>query len=329
MMTLVGAEETAAGFRPVPELGYRVVSEFFQFPTGTEAGESSGVALNSKGHIFLFRRAKPMLCEFTAEGKFIRSIGDGLFTHPHGLRIDSDDNFWTTDDVNHLVLKISAEGRVLLVLGRRDVGAEADWLFNKPTDVAFGKNGEIFVSDGYANSRIVKFDRSGNFIKSWGKYGGGPGEFILPHSIIVDRQERVFVADRENMRIQIFNTEGEFLKEWKNVGYPYGLFLTPDQRVWMADGGFDRIVQLDDNGAIIGAIGQPGHAPGQFAWAHFIAVNSDGKLFVADVLNWRFQVFEPVPSTGRISGYVPSRRMFYDFLPSSGYTTRARVPTPK
>ncbi len=122
---------------------------------------------------------------------------------------------------------------MLLVLGRKDVGAEADWLFNKPTDVAFGQNGEIFVSDGYANSRIMKFHRTGNFLKSWEKYGTAPGEFILPHSIVVDQQQRVYVADRENMRIQIFDAEGTFLKEGKNIGYPYGLFLTPDQHVWM------------------------------------------------------------------------------------------------
>jgi len=316
----------ADDFAPVPELGYRVHRDFFDLPS---TGEVSGVAINSKGHIFLFQRVKPMLSEFTTDGRFMRSLGDGLFTHPHGLRIDADDNLWTTDDVSHLVLKFSPEGRVLLVLGRKDVGAEADWLFNKPTDVAFGQNGEIFVSDGYANSRIMKFDRAGNFLKSWGKYGTGPGEFILPHSLVVDSQQRVYVADRENMRIQIFDAEGTFLKEWKNVGYPYGLFLTPDQHVWMADGGFDRIVELDENGTILGALGQPGHAPGQFAWAHFLAVGPDRKLFVADVLNWRFQVFDPAPPSGKMSTYVPVRRMFYAFVPSTGFTTRTQVPSPK
>jgi DNA-binding beta-propeller fold protein YncE len=313
-------------FQPVPELGYRVDPEFFHDYEHLYGGETSGIALNSKGHIFLFQRVKPMLAEYDAEGKFIRSIGDGLFTHPHGLRIDRDDNLWTTDDGSHLVLKLSPAGRVQLVLGRKDVAAEADWLFNQPTDVAFGKDDRIYITDGYGNSRVVMFDREGKFIKAWGKYGTGPGEFNLPHSVVVDQNGRVYVADRENMRIQIFDADGGFLTQWTDVGYPYGLFITPDQHVWMVDGGYDRIIELDQNGKILGAIGEPGHAPGQLAWGHFLAVSPDRKIFVADVLNWRFQVLLPAPSTGRTMTYVPSKRMFWDRVQSSGWSTRTSVP---
>jgi len=309
-------------FQPVPELAYRVVPDFFELPPSAGFGEASGVALNSKGHIFLFQRARPMLAEYDEHGKFIRSIGDGLFDHPHGLRIDPDDNIWTTDDGNHLVLKLSPAGRVLLVLGRKDWGGEATWLFNKPTDVAFAKNGDIFVTDGYGNSRVVKFDRDGNFIKTWGKYGTGPGEFDLPHSIVVDKDGRVYVGDRENARIEIFDADGKFLKEWKDVGYPYGLFITPDQHIWMVDGGYDRIVELDQNGKILGAIGEPGRASGQLAWAHFMAVGPDRKIYVAEVLNWRFQVFAPTAPTGKMAKYVPSARMFWGSVPSTGWYSR-------
>ena len=309
-------------FQPVPELAYRVVPDFFELPPSAGFGEASGVALNSKGHIFLFQRARPMLAEYDEHGKFIRSIGDGLFDHPHGLRIDPDDNIWTTDDGNHLVLKLSPAGRVLLVLGRKDWGGEATWLFNKPTDVAFAKNGDIFVTDGYGNSRVVKFDRDGNFIKTWGKYGTGPGEFDLPHSIVVDKDGRVYVGDRENARIEIFDADGKFLKEWKDVGYPYGLFITPDQHIWMVDGGYDRIVELDQNGKILGAIGEPGRASGQLAWAHFLAVGPDRKIYVAEVLNWRFQVFAPTAPTGKMAKYVPSARMFWGSVPSTGWYSR-------
>lgn len=118
-----------------------------------------------------------MLMEFDHDGKYLRELGDGLFDHPHCLRIDAEDNIWTTDDGNHLVLKLNPEGRVLLVLGCRGVAAEADWLFNEPTDIAFGNEGAIFVSDGYGNSRVMKFDRTGKFLKSWGTYGTKPGEF--------------------------------------------------------------------------------------------------------------------------------------------------------
>jgi DNA-binding beta-propeller fold protein YncE len=321
-----GQESKATAFQPVPELGYRVAPDFFHAPGGMTVGEASGVALNSKGHIFLFQRATPMLSEYDEHGTYLRSLGEGLFTHPHGLRVDEDDNLWTTDDGSHLVLKLSPTGGVLLVLGRKGVAAESDWLFNQPTDVAFGKNREIYVSDGYGNSRVVKFDRDGNFIKTWGKYGTGQGEFNLPHTIAVDRQGHVYVGDRENKRIQIFDSEGTFLKEWTSVGYPYGLFITPDQHVWMIDGGYDRIVELDQDGKILGAFGEPGHAPGQFAWGHFLAVAKDRTIYVADVLNWRFQVLVPTTSNARVAKYVPSRRMFWDRVESTGWSTRTNVP---
>lgn len=320
------AQTPADNFQPVPELAYRIVPDFFKAPPDMTVGEASGVALNSQGHIYLFQRAKPMLSEYDQSGNYLRSIGDGLFTHPHGLRIDMDDNLWTTDDGSHLVLKLSPSGRVLLVLGKKNLAAESDWLFNQPTDVAFGKDGEIYVSDGYGNSRIVEFDRSGNFIRAWGKYGTGPGEFNLPHSVVVDAQGNVYVADRENERIQIFDADGHYLKEWNHLGYPYGLCITPDQNIWMIDGGYDRILELDRNGKVIGALGEPGRGPGQLAWGHFLAVGKDGKLYAAEVLNWRFEVFQPSTPSGKMATYIPSRRMFWDRVASSGWATRTTVP---
>jgi DNA-binding beta-propeller fold protein YncE len=115
---------------------------------------------------------------------------------------------------------------------------------------------------------------------------------------VIDKNDRVYVGDRENARIQIFDTDGRFLAQWTGIGYPYGLWITPDQHIWMVDGGFDRIVELDQTGKILGSIGSPGHQPGQLAWRHFLAISSDQKLFVADVLNWRFQVFVPVKASG-------------------------------
>ncbi len=328
LLLLSGAMEAQepAGLQPVPELGYQVASDFFHMPDGMTVGEASGVALNSKGHIFLFQRVKPMLTEYDEHGTFLRSIGDGLFTHPHGLRIDDADNIWTTDDGSHLVLKLSPAGRVLLVLGRKDNAAEADWLFNQPTDMAFAKNGDIYVSDGYGNSRVVKFDRDGNFLKSWGKYGTGPGEFNLPHSVAVDRAGNVYVGDRENKRIQIFDAEGNFLKQWTGIGYPYGLFITPDQHVWMIDGGYDRILELDQSGKILGALGEPGRAPGQIAWGHFLTIGKDKKIYVAEVLNWRVEVFTPTSPSGKMAKYVPSKRMFWDRTTSSGWVSHNAAP---
>jgi DNA-binding beta-propeller fold protein YncE len=309
-------------FQAVPELPYRVVTNFFKFPKGMIAGETSAVAVNAKGHIFLFQRTKPMLTEYDDTGKFVRSIGDGLFSHPHGLRIDSDGNLWTTDDGSHLVLKLDPSGKVLLVLGRINTGAEADWLLNKPADVAFARNGDVYVADGYGNSRVVKFDRDGNYLKSWGKYGTAIGEFNLPHTVAVDAADRVYVGDRENQRIQIFDSEGNFLNQWTGIGYPYGLFITPDQHVWMADGGYDRILELDPNGKILGALGEPGHKPGQMAWAHFLSVGPNRAIYVADVLNWRFQVFARTAPSGKMSQYIPSVRKFWGAVPSVGWSSK-------
>ena len=310
--------------QPVPELGYKVAPDFFQLPPNWVEGEAAGVAVDSKGHVFLFQRTRPMLSEFDAEGHYLRSLGEGLFDHPHSLRIDADDNLWTTDDSNNTVLKLSPAGKVLLVLGRRNpFGGEAGWLFNKPADVAWSKNGDIFVADGYGNSRVVKFDRNGNYLKSWGNFGSGPGEFKLPHTIVIDKHDRVYVGDRENARIQIFDTEGRFLKQWTGTGYPYGLLVAPDQHIWMVDGGFDRVVEFDQDGKVLGAIGSPGHQPGQFAWGHYLALASDRTLFVADVLNWRFQVFKPVKASGKLSDYVPTERKFFGFKPSDGYVYRS------
>lgn len=320
----LSAQAPSAGpkFQPVPELGYRADPAFFSDDRHLNGGEASGVAVNSKGHIFLLQRVEPMLAEYDEAGRFIRSLGDGLFGQPHGLKIDGEDNIWTTDIERHLVLKLSADGRVLLVLGRRNTAAEADWLFNQPADIAFGRNGEIYVADGYGNSRVVKFDRTGKFLKAWGAYGSGPGEFNLPHSVAVDARGRVYVGDRENRRIQIFDEDGRYLTQWTGVGYPYGLAITPDQHVWMVDGGYDRIVELDQNGQILGAIGEPGHGAGQLAWGHFLAITPDRRILVADVLNWRFQAFVPAPPSGKLTQYVPTRRMFWDRVPSSGWSTR-------
>ncbi len=309
-------------FQAVPELPYRVVTDFFKFPTGMISGETSGVAVNAKGHIFLFQRTKPMLAEYDDKGNYVRSIGEGLFAHPHGLRIDADGNLWTTDDGSHLVLKLDPSGTVLLVLGRINTGAEADWLLNKPADVAFAKNDDVYVADGYGNSRVVKFDRDGNYLKSWGKYGTAIGEFNLPHTVAVDEAGRVYVGDRENQRIQIFDSEGNFLKQWTGIGYPYGLFITPDQHVWMADGGYDRIIELDQSGKILGAFGEPGHKPGQMAWAHFLAIGPNQAIYVADVLNWRFQVFARTAPNGNTTQYIPSVRKFWGAVPSVGWSSK-------
>jgi hypothetical protein len=279
-----------------PDLGYRVVPDFLRLPPGANLGEVTAVELNSKGHIFVFNRGPRPIMEFDRHGDFIRSLGEGLFTTAHGLRIDAEDNIWTTDVDSHLVLKLSPEGRLLMVLGRKGTAGELDpvssmVLFNKPADVAFGPSGDIFLADGYGNSRVVKLDKYGKFIKSWGKKGSAEGEFNLPHTVVVDSQGLVFVGDRENKRIQIFDSEGRFIQQWNHVGSPWWLQITPDQSIWVVDGYASRILKLDRNGNILGAFGEPGKAPGQFGFAHALAVGPEEEIYVAEILNWRVQKF--------------------------------------
>jgi DNA-binding beta-propeller fold protein YncE len=274
-----------------PDLPYNLVPNFLNLPPGWNLQEVPGIAVNSRGHVFVLHRGPHALIEFDSEGNFIRTIGEGLFTRGHGLRIDGEDNIWTTDVGSHVVLKFSPEGRVLLVLGREDNAGETDRLFDRPADVGFGPAGEIFVADGYGNSRVVKFDKHGRFIKAWGKAGTMPGEFNLVHAIVVGPNNWVYVCDRENERIQIFDLDGTFIEEWTHVGHPWGLHLTPDNVFYMTDGYADRVSKLDLSGKVLGTLGSSGKAPGEFMYAHGIAVGPGDEFYVSEILNWRVQKF--------------------------------------
>jgi len=281
-------------------LDYVPVSEAFKLPAGMNFGSVSGVAINSKGHVFLLHRGPGPLMEFDADGNFIRALGDGLFDRPHGLRIDADDNIWTTDVAGHVVYKFNPAGRILMVLGVR--GRPGEWhdfghlrLFNEPNEAVVGPTGELFVLQGHGKgeSLVLKFDRDGNFIKTWGKKGRGPGEFDLPHSLVFDAQGLLYIADRNNARIQVLDVDGAFVRESKHPGTPCGLFMTPDQTIWLAHGHTGQIMTLDLNGNVLGTMegaGQ-GKALGKYGEAHYIAVSARGEIFVADTLNWRVQKY--------------------------------------
>jgi hypothetical protein len=189
-----------------------------------------------------------------------------------------------------VVLNFSPEGKLLLSLGSADKpGAGLDQ-FDRPTDIAFGLRGEVYVSDGYGNSRVVEFDRRGVFIRTWGKRGSGLGEFNLPHAVRVDKQGRILVGDRENKRIQLFDREGMLVDAWPGFS-PYGLEIDRDGMIFVADGLANQIVQLDSNGKIIHRWGGEGTAPGQFKLCHMLASNARGDLFVAEVGGQRLQTF--------------------------------------
>ena len=216
----------AAASAEAPPLDYVAVPDDFKLPAGMTFGSTSGVAVNSKGNILVLSRGPHPLMEFDGTGQYIRSLGQGLYDRPHGLRIDRDDNIWTTDVASHVVYKMNPDGRILLVLGVR--GNAGDMhpyghlpLFNEPNDLAFAANGDFFVTQGHGRGepRVLKFDRDGNFIKAWGKKGKGPGEFDIAHSIAIDAKGLVYVADRNNQRIQVFDADGKHVREFASSGH--------------------------------------------------------------------------------------------------------------
>jgi len=293
MALLSGAVGAAQNLAPtIPKLSYEVVPDFFQLPAGENFVESAGIAVNSKGHIYVFHRGKHPLMEFDADGKFLHSIADELFVNAHAVRVDGEDNIWTVDVGSHVVLKLSPEGRVLVALGRMRIPSDEAADFNQPTDVAFDRAGNIYVADGYGNSRVQKFDRYGNFLTGWGMKGSAPGQFDLPHTIAIDG-DQVFVGDRENARIQVFDTNGRFLKEWRDVGHPFGLFVTSDHFIFMSDPIAGRILKLNTDGKILGAFGEHGRGPGRLGDPHQLAVGRDGSIFTANVVTWRPEKFRP------------------------------------
>ena len=223
-----------------------------KLPADLNFGEDAGVAVNSKGHVFVFTRsnsatgaayggAASQLLEFDQTGKFVREIGKGLYAwaFAHAVRVDKDDNIWAVDKGSDMVIKFNPEGHVVMVFGRKkeasDEEAEPwkrnlkpplppiDGNFRQPTDVAWNAQGDIFISDGYVNSRVAKFDKNGDWVKSFGEPGSGPGQLNTPHSIAIDAKGNVYVANRGNVRIEVFDGDGKYLRQIKlDVPVPPG-----------------------------------------------------------------------------------------------------------
>ena len=225
----------------VPEIGYTSVPNFLKLPPDLYLGEAAGVAVNSKGHIFVLSRgntegpaygaAASQLLEFDQDGKFIREIGHHLYawSFGHSVKVDHEDNIWVADKGSDMVIKFNPESRVVMVFGRKqeasDEGTEplrhpkpplppVDGMFRQVTDMTWDSAGNTYISDGYINSRIAKVDAEGNWLKSWGAPGDQPGEFNVPHSVAMDAHNNLYVADRGNRRIQVFDTEGKFLRQF-------------------------------------------------------------------------------------------------------------------
>jgi len=339
---LLGAVPLSAQ-QAVPEIAFDSVPNFLKLPPDMHLGEAAGVAVNSKGHIFVFNRgntsgpaygaAAAQVLEFAADGSFIREIGKNLYawSYAHDIRIDRHDNIWAMDKGSDVVVKFNPEGRVDMVFGRKAEASDenahplehpnpplpaVDGQFRQVTDAAFDSNDNVFISDGYVNSRIAKIDKDGNWVKSWGDRGTAPGQFNTPHGIGVDNAGNVYVADRNNGRIQVFDNDGKFLREMRiNVpvpagvkpmmgpvpapgatgaqvpGAPWTICITPGpkQFLYTSDSYPGRIYKMTLDGKVVGVLGRAGKQLKQFGWIHEIACPDENTLIVAELLTWRVQ----------------------------------------
>ena len=236
---------------------------------------------------------------FDGEGKLVDSWEqyNQMFVRPHRILMNPHDperHVWVVDDRGHQIFKFTNDGSEIgLHLGEKGVPGNDKNHFDRPTDIAWLPNGDFYVTDGYNNTRVVKFSSEGEYLFEWGKPGTGPGEFNLVHGIVIDANRRIYVSDRSNSRIQVFDENGKYLEEWPNIKSPYFLRLSQDQHIWVSDGVTQKLLKYDLNGKFLDSWGTFGIFPGALWGPHQFSVDSDGNFYVAEVFNGRAQKFRP------------------------------------
>ena len=353
LVALLGATPSAQP--PVTEIPFDSVPNFLKVPPDMNLGEASGVAVNSKGDVAVFTRSNSaggpaygatasQILLFDKNGKFLREVGKGLYawSYAHAIRYDKDDNLWAIDKGSDMIVRINPEGHVTMVFGRKKEASDdaEPWervtpprppvpgQFRQPTDVAFDTEGNIYISDGYINSRVAKFTKDGDWVASLGEPGGGKlGLLNTPHSIANDAKGNIYVADRGNRRVQVIDPKtNQFVREikidvpvptdampWMGAKPDVARLLAPDappgaatmapgapwavcvtqapgtQYLYFSDAFPGRIYKLTLDGKLVGMLGRSGHQLKQFGWIHEIACPSENELYVAELLNWRVQ----------------------------------------
>ena len=312
------ARPATSGAAPmIPNANYHVVHGWPVLPDNTVLDEVSAVAVDSHGNVLVLQRGGrqwpdsdvldrmpivvPTVFVFDGRtGSLIKKWGEKLFALPHSITVDRQDNVWFTDVALNQVFKFSPDGKLLLTLGERGVAGDDGLHFNRPTDVAIAPDGSFYISDGYENSRVLKFAPDGKLLLQWGTKGKGPGQFDLPHGIALDATGRVLVVDRSNDRVQVFDSRGNYLSEWKGPPFasPQDIALGTDGTAFVTDIGQqgehpDRsgvyVMKLD--GSLLGRIGRRGNYDGQFIIAHGVAAGKGGEVYVADFFGRRVQKF--------------------------------------
>jgi len=300
---------------------YSVVEGWEQLPRGYAHRDVAGVAVDGEDRVYLMCRGDHPVMVYDRKGKFLRSWGEGDFTYrTHGIYVAPNGTLFCTDDGNHTVRQFTPEGRLLMTLGTlntpSDTGYDGKSMmtitrgagpFNRPTNIAVGPKGDLYVSDGYGNCRVHQFLPTGQLKRSWGSPGRGPGQFYLPHGIACAADGRVFVCDRESDRIQIFSPDGEYLSEWTDTQRPTHLVFDAQERVYVTELAWHpgdeskslgpikkfrqaRMSVFDKDGRVLARWGTPEvTAPGSFAAPHGLALDSRGDLYVSEV-TWTFAV---------------------------------------
>jgi peptidylamidoglycolate lyase len=301
---------------------YELVKNWLDLPKDLKLGNPTGIGIDTNQNIVIFHRGdrewplmgsmpdkpiqhKTILIVDKDNGNVIGSWGENLFIMPHGLTVDNNNNIWVTDVGLHQVFKFTHQGKLLMKLGEATVSGSDSLHFNKPTDIAIAPDGSFYVSDGYGNSRIVKFSPTGKYLFEWGKKGDREGEFNIPHGICLDGNGNVYVADRENSRIQIFNPDGKFMKQYAEnssgticsvVFHQSKLFAVDDfTYLKVKHCGSDAFI-FDSTGKVQARFGRSGSYKGNTAWYHDLAVDQDENIYIGDILGNTVQKFKKISS---------------------------------
>ena len=291
-------------------LTFEVVEGWAKLPQGLSLKECPDVAVDSKDRVYAFTRGGHGVIVFDRDGNFLSSWGGEIFGSAHGICIGPDDSVYCVDNGDHTVRKFDTEGQLLLTLGTKNQPAPrySGEAFNLPTGLAVShKTGDLFVSDGYGNARIHKYSAEGRHIMSWGSSGIDEGQFVIPHNIATDKDDNVYVADRECHRVQVFDSNGRLQAIWSNIWKPSGIRIGVDGNVYIAELLADfyyadapdvghRVSIFNQSGKLLGRLGdsQWGEGPGQFVSPHGIALDSHGDIYVGEV-SWTMmgQKLEP------------------------------------
>jgi DNA-binding beta-propeller fold protein YncE len=294
-------------------LDYEVDASWPRKPARFKWAQMAGIAVDNHDQIYIFTRSQPTVQIYKIDGTLVRAWIMEDSSGSHFIRIGPDGNIWTANITEHVVRKYSPKGKLLLTLGESGVAGTDQAHFDRPTDMAILPTGDIFVSDGYNNRRVVHFDSKGKYVNQWGRDGSGPGQFALPHSIVADSKKRIYVADRENARIQVFDAKGKLLAVWEDTITPWGLYITKKDELWACGSsvfkddegncvvlppGDQLLMKLDLTGKVLLRIPlkmtkEPPGKSGELNWVHAIAFDSKGNFYLGDIQGRRAQKFSP------------------------------------